>query len=417
MFLLVGINSFKLNWRREKLCASYYGDSVKEKIKHLEVILKVSERCNINCTYCYVFNLGNDMAINSKAIITFDVIKSLRSFFEQACREYDIETIQVDFHGGEPLMMGKIRFKNACKEFSSGDYCNTRLQLACQTNAILIDDDWIDIFSEYNMSIGVSIDGPKHINDKHRLDKKGRSTYEDTVRGLKILQRAWNMGRIDYQPGVLCVANSAVNGAEIYRHFTDVLQCKKFDFLIPDESHDTCQNPESLSDFYCSALDEFFLNSDSDAYVRYFHTNIQSMLDLEFTPVMGLTKSSNDIVALTMSSEGEIYIDDTLRATNDEIFTSIGNVQKITLLEVISSWQMQKYVAIANQLPEECSDCIWKNICGGGRHIQRYSKDNDFNSKSVFCPSIRKILSRTASHLIAAGVAEETIMNNLGISE
>ncbi|EMI5490237.1 XyeB family radical SAM/SPASM peptide maturase [Providencia stuartii] len=390
---------------------------MKEKIKHLEVILKVSERCNINCTYCYVFNLGNDTAINSKAIISYDIIKSLRIFFERACKEYEIETIQVDFHGGEPLMMGKERFKNACREFTSGDYYKTKLQLACQTNAILIDNDWIDIFSEYNISIGVSIDGPKHINDKYRLDKKGRSTYEDTVRGLKSLQEAWNVGKIGYQPGVLCVANPTINGAEIYRHFTDVLKCKKFDFLIPDESHDTCNNPEKLSDFYCSALDEFFLDSDPDVYVRYFHTNIQSMLNIDFTPVMGLTKSSDDIVALTISSEGEVYIDDTLRATNDEIFTSIGNIKRLSLFEIMSSWQMQKYITIAQKLPDECSDCIWRNICGGGRHIQRYSKSNGFNNKSVFCPSIRKFLSRAASHIISVGISEEKIMNNIGIIE
>lgn len=78
-----------------------------DKIKHLEVILKVSERCNINCTYCYVFNLGNEAAINSKPIISNGIICHLVEFFEQATIEYDIESIQVDFHGGEPLMMEK----------------------------------------------------------------------------------------------------------------------------------------------------------------------------------------------------------------------------------------------------------------------------------------------------------------------
>ncbi|MDE9437715.1 radical SAM protein [Xenorhabdus bovienii] len=143
----------------------------KKKIKHLEIILKVSERCNINCTYCYVFNLGNEISINSKPIISYDTIKDLRTFFEQASQEYDIETIQVDFHGGEPLMMGKEKFENACNEFISGSYNKTKLNLACQTNAILIDNEWIDIFSKYNVSVGISIDGPKHINDKHRLNK------------------------------------------------------------------------------------------------------------------------------------------------------------------------------------------------------------------------------------------------------
>ncbi|PNQ53788.1 XyeB family radical SAM/SPASM peptide maturase, partial [Vibrio agarivorans] len=388
---------------------------IRKKIKHLEIILKVSERCNINCTYCYVFNLGNDIAINSKPIISHQNIKHLKHFFERATREYEIESLQVDFHGGEPLMMGKERFKAACKELMSGDYQNSRLSLACQTNAILIDDEWIDIFSKYDVSVGISIDGPKHINDKHRIDRKGRGTYDDTVAGLKKLQAAWEEGKIADEPGILCVANPSVKGADIYRHFVDVLGCKKFDFLIPDESHDTCEDPHSLAEFYCSALDELFNDADKDIYVRYFHTHIHSMLASNFNPVMGMSKSTNDTIAYTVSSEGELYIDDTLRATNDNIFTSIGNIKDLTLSESINSWQMQKYMQVNNQTPEPCSECIWKNICGGGRHIQRYSKEDDFNRNSVYCPSIRKIMSRTASHLISSGIPEEKILTNLGV--
>ncbi|TNL01434.1 XyeB family radical SAM/SPASM peptide maturase [Kosakonia cowanii] len=387
----------------------------KKRIKILEIILKVSERCNINCTYCYVFNQGNEIAINSKPIASSETIKNLRSFFERASQEYKIETIQVDFHGGEPLMMGKSKFESACKELAAGDYNKTKLNLACQTNAILIDDEWIDIFSKYNISVGISIDGPKHINDRHRLDRKGRSTYEGTVKGLEMLQEAWKAGRLIDEPGILCVANPLVKGAEIYRHFADVLKCKKFDFLIPDESHDTCVNPEGLSDFFCSALDEFFSDADANVYVRYFHIHIQSMLKQEFNPVMGVSKSGNDALAFTVGSDGELYVDDTLRATNDPIFTPIGNIQHLTLSEILSSWQMQKYMNVDNQLPNVCTDCVWQKVCGGGRHIHRYSKASDFNRETVFCSSVKKFMSRVASHLIESGISEDIIMKNLEI--
>ena len=96
----------------------------KKKIKRLEMIIKVSERRNINCSYCYVFNLGNDMSLNAKPVISHHIIQDLRAFFEQASQEYDIDTIQVDFHGGEPLMIGKARFARACDELVS-DQCHS----------------------------------------------------------------------------------------------------------------------------------------------------------------------------------------------------------------------------------------------------------------------------------------------------
>lgn len=387
----------------------------KKKLKHLEIILKISERCDISCSYCYVFNLGNDVAINSKPIISHYTIKNLKRFIGRASQEYDIETLQVDFHGGAPLMMGKEKFENTCKEFVSVDCKKTKISLTCQTNAHLIDAEWIDIFSKYNISVGISIDGPKYINDRHRLDRKGRSTYEGTINGFKMLQKAWSEGRLIDEPGILCVANPLVNGAEIYRHFVDVLKCKRFDFLVPDESHDTCTNPDGIADFYFSALDEFFSDADKNVFVRYFYIHLQSMLSAEFTPVMGVSKSGDDTLAFTVGSDGNTYVDDTLRATNDPIFTPMGNIQHLTLSEIINSWQMQKYIAVKDQLPPTCAECIWQKVCGGGQHIHRYSKADDFNRATVFCSSVRKFMSRAASHLIASGVSEEIIMQNLEV--
>ncbi|MCT8349816.1 SPASM domain-containing protein [Photorhabdus temperata] len=191
------------------------------------------------------------------------------------------------------------------------------------------------------------------------------------------------------------------------------MNCKSFDFLIPDESHDNCKNPYGISDFFCSAVDEFFSDADKKIIVRYFYATIQGMLNPGIFHVAGMGKMNNDIVAFTMGSEGNIYVDDILRSSNDDIFTAIGNVNELSLNNVISSWQMQKYFEIGNDLPKECNECVWKNICGGGSHIQRYSKKDGFNRRTVFCPSIKKILSRIASHLISSGVNEDFIAKNL----
>ncbi len=207
---------------------------IEKKIRYLEIILKVSERCNINCDYCYVFNKGNSAADDSPARLSNKNISHLVCFLQRACQEYQIGTIQIDFHGGEPLLMKKESFTNMCIQLISGNYCGSQLRLALQTNATLIDNEWIAIFEKYSVNVSISIDGPKHINDRHRLDTKGRSTYEGTVRGLCRLQHAYKQGRLPSDPGILCVANAPANGAEIYRHFVDELGVYSFDFLIPD---------------------------------------------------------------------------------------------------------------------------------------------------------------------------------------
>ncbi|CND31826.1 galns arylsulfatase regulator (Fe-S oxidoreductase) [Yersinia enterocolitica] len=164
---------------------------IEKNIRHLEIILKISERCNINCDYCYVFNKGNSAADDSPARLSNKNIHHLVCFLQRACQEYKIGTVQIDFHGGEPLLMKKENFTNMCIQLTSGNYCGSNIRLALQTNATLIDNEWIAIFDKYSVNVSISIDGPKHINDRHRLDTKGRSTYEATVRGLRILQHAY----------------------------------------------------------------------------------------------------------------------------------------------------------------------------------------------------------------------------------
>jgi uncharacterized protein len=45
---------------------------------------------------------------------------------------------------------------------------NYKLRNAIQTNGTLLNQEWGDFFKEYNFGIGISLDGPKEIHDKHR---------------------------------------------------------------------------------------------------------------------------------------------------------------------------------------------------------------------------------------------------------
>lgn len=385
-----------------------------KKIKHLEIIVKISERCNINCTYCYVFNKSNDLAINSIPIISKSTINNLREFLENLSYSYDVDVIQIDLHGGEPLLIKKERFELICKTLREGDYKNTSLEIACQTNGTLINDEWIELFGKYKVNVSVSLDGPKFINDQARIDKKGQGTYDDAVAGFRLLQLAWENNKLPSNPGILCVANTKIDGSLIYRHFVDDLKCLGFDLLIPDETHDTCIEPLRLWSFYQTAIDEYFNDANENVSIRFFQVIIQGMLNPGRYKVAGLNSVGEDIVAFTMGANGDFYVDDTLRSTNNPIFSKIGNVKNTTLTDILKSWQMEKYVDISNSLPLECESCLWKNLCGGGSCLQKYSKKNGFNNKSVYCHSLKKIYSRFASHLINGGVDEDLIIKNIG---
>ena len=58
-----------------------------------------------------------------------------------------------------------------------------------QTNGTLINDAWCEFFLKNNCSVGVSVDGPANIHDKHRKDRQGKGTHDKVMRGIEFLKK------------------------------------------------------------------------------------------------------------------------------------------------------------------------------------------------------------------------------------
>lgn len=58
-----------------------------------------------------------------------------------------------------------------------------------QTNGTLINNDWVDIFEEYKIGVGISIDGPKEFHDVYRVDHEGKGTYDKINKSMELLKR------------------------------------------------------------------------------------------------------------------------------------------------------------------------------------------------------------------------------------
>ncbi|MCT8345455.1 cyclophane-forming radical SAM/SPASM peptide maturase XyeB [Photorhabdus kleinii] len=389
------------------------------KINHLEVILKISERCNLNCSYCYVFNMGSEVALNSAPVISCNTIIELKCFLERVVEEANPDSIQIDFHGGEPMMLKKERFVYLCEMLRSGDYKNAELRLALQTNATLIDDEWIAIFERFGVVVSISIDGPKHINDKYRLDHKGRSSYEATLNGYQAMCAAAKERDILPLPPVLSVIDPEANGKELFEHLYHDMQCRSFDFLLPDCNYENPTNTEGVKRFLTAICDAWFEQNDPDCDVRILSSHLTRLTGASGYIALGITPQTEEYkaVAITVTSTGDIYIDDTLRSTLSELFTPIGNVANATYAQVVNSPHMRELLKIESSLPDDCQGCIWKTVCAGGRPVNRYSRDNAFNNKTIYCDAMQTLLGRGAAYLVELGLSETEIAKNIGVAE
>jgi uncharacterized protein len=97
-------------------------------------------------------------------------------------------SIDVIWHSGEPLMAGKKFFERAMASFTRNSSSVRQINHFIQTNATLVDAEWCELFLRWNISVGVSLDGPAFLHDMCRKTRSGRKTHWRAMQGIAALK-------------------------------------------------------------------------------------------------------------------------------------------------------------------------------------------------------------------------------------
>src|SRR5262249_12374625 len=240
------------------------------------VVLKVAAPCNLNCTYCYVYNHEDHSFRDRPPYISDEVFNATLSAIRRYCDRRAKHSMGVTLHGGEPTLIGAARFDQLATR--AGAVLGERLAfLALQTNGTLIDDVWVEVLQRHNVQVGVSLDGPAEIHDSARVTHSGGGSYRATVAGLRRLQAG------GLEPGVLCVIKPGLSGAKVYHHFRR-LGLRRLDFLFPDVSHDNKARfyghlgPTPVADYLIPVFDAWMEEDDPDVSVRVLWGLLRQLL-------------------------------------------------------------------------------------------------------------------------------------------
>lgn len=380
----------------------------------LEVILKVAERCNINCTYCYVFNGQDDSYKYHSKQISMESIIKLSEYLKEAAISQSLNEVQIDFHGGEPLIIGKDKFAKYCRILQETIAPICTLTFCIQTNAILIDEKWIEIFEEYDVNVSTSLDGSKEINDIGRIDFKGQGTYDKTISGLKLLQAAYKSGRIS-SVGVICVINPNYSASEIYNHFVHELNLDLLEFLLPDDTHDTFnQNEVGKYGNYLIELFHTWISDDNPTIrVRILNSAVSLLLGGK-SFVVGFGDDLGN--AITISSDGDVGPDDILRSSGTDIMNTSLTVFNSSYSDYLKFHKQVILSKINNKLSNKCLDCCWLKSCGGTHPVHRFKTFNGFSNQSIYCEDMKHYFTHVAKYLLTKGLPFETMKENLAIT-
>ncbi len=385
-------------------------------LDHLNVVFKISERCNLKCDYCYFFFGGDETWKQHPAIVPAHVIEGLGAFAARAARAHGIGKITLIFHGGEPLLMPPAQFSAMCDALRRHED-GFRFDFGLQTNGLLVRDAWIDLFERHQISVGLSLDGPVATNDLHRLVLMGRSSYHRTVAGLRLLQAAAREGRIS-DPGVLSVINPEADGAAVYRHFVHDLGVTQMSFLTPDYTWDSGAGDavvRGVSRFLVDALRAWLRDRNRKVRIRVFSELLAAMID---PTAMELVQTYRDDYRniISVSSNGDLGPEDTLRVV-DPRFASMGlNVATHDLRDLVESDAWREQAQAATERPEKCEGCGWWKICKAGRPINRFSVERRFDNPSLYCAGLKDMYAEIAAFLVKNGTPLREITGRLALA-
>jgi len=145
------------------------------------LVLQPSPFCNINCDYCYLPDRDSTKRLSKE---TFGRI--LLRIFDSGLVG---ERLDIVWHAGEPMALPLSYYQEIFRTIDETPIPKIRLRHSIQTNGMLIDDRWCEFIKANQVNIGLSIDGPAFLHDKHRKDRAGRGTHSSAMRGLECLRR------------------------------------------------------------------------------------------------------------------------------------------------------------------------------------------------------------------------------------
>jgi len=388
-----------------------------DSIDALQIVYKVAERCNINCTYCYYFNMGEETPFDRPKLASDEVTARLAHWIAQGCDELRIPHAKISFHGGEPTLMGVKAFGDACRRLRVTIEPVARVSLSIQTNGIMLDQRWVDQFVEHAVGVGVSIDGPETANDRFRLDYRGRSTFrrtEDAIRRLVDAQRAGGP-----RPSTISVLHHGNDYRAIYRYLRG-LGVTELNFLLPDRNVDDLAFVTSgaaadygtcLSDIFLEWLEE----DDLGVHIKFID-QMMSHFKCDTTPghVFRHHKKTNQVVIAR--SDGTVAIDDTfIPALNWYKNAPVYSTAHRTLREFLADPIFCEIEATNNALPSGCRECRWQQVCRGGDLENRFSAQRGFDNPSVYCDAYKVMYREVCAALVRSGYPADLIATKFGV--
>lgn len=365
------------------------------------VVLKVAAGCNLDCSYCYEYKLGDESWRSKPASVSDDVVRTLGRRIREHAHAAGLTHFDVSLHGGEPMLVGAERLAEIARMIRSEAGDSVELHFGMQTNATLLDDGAVATLNAAGITIGVSLDGLPATNDRFRPDKRGEGTHARAVRGIESIRRV-APSRFG---GILAVIDVDADPRETFCHLASFCP-PMLDFLLPHGTWDRMppgkSSPECTryGQWLADVFDAWFDGPHRSVSVRYLESILSVMMGgHSATEAVG----PEPVTLVTVATDGCIEAVDTMKSVYPGA-QDLGIRLDATDFEAArrNAHVRLRQAGVAG-LCGTCQSCPEARVCGGGYFPHRYGRGQGFSNPSVYCADILHLCShirRRVRHLV-----------------
>jgi uncharacterized protein len=350
------------------------------------LVLQSTPFCNLDCSYCYLPNRASKQRM-SEATLEQAFQKVFRSPFLS-------EHLTVLWHAGEPLVPGVAYYEKAFAIINRLRPHGLAISHSIQTNATLLNRQWIDFFRAHDVRVGTSIDGPPDLNDRSRKTRAGGGTFEQTLRGIRLLQEH------DYPFHVITVLTR------------DSLRQPRrlFDFYVENRIGHVAFNVEEIEGVHATSS---LSGHDADRDVRAFYETIIDLIEtqnakIEVREFVGAFQAianptsvhygnplAEPLRTLSIGVDGEVstFAPELLGYASGRYGELVfGNINDDEIADILHN---PKFIAVNEEVArgqERCrTSCQYFSICLGGSPANKLFENGAFDStETLFCRLSKK---------------------------
>ena len=376
--------------------------------------------CNLDCNYCFYLHKEQLLHQPRDKGMSDSV---LENFIRQYIEGQDVEEIIFSWQGGEPTLMGLEFFEKVVALQKKYQPKHQRIENDLQTNGVLLNDKWAAFLKKHRFLVGVSVDGPRRMHDRHRATRSGKPTFDKVMDGIDALKRH------GVPFNVLAVINrvNARFPREVYRFLTRELGARYIQFTPCVEASDYkttapqfwkeeaipitgtrrakpgdldsivtdwSVDPDDWGYFLTEAFDEWVTHDLGRVHVNLFETGVVQTMGL---PSQLCITAPFCGKALAIEKNGDVY------SCDHYVYPEykLGNIRAHKLAQMVFS-ERQKVFGMGKKetLPRFCKACPHLSLCWGECPKNRIVRAPDGEEGlNYLCPGFKRFYSTVKPEL------------------